>query len=183
MGTGVRLGSVTGFANVGGEEAIAIGGQVAVGRRFGPAAVEAELDALKLAERTYDFRGRRGEMFRLGVTGRLDMIRLGVGPRSLLILFVEGGVGRQRTGWNGGATGVRTDTHAGMGWLLDHRGRRARLLPAVGWHVSWRFTGARSEDATHMTRGLCRGKDCVAPEPAPDYDIGLLVSSGLMVSW
>ena len=79
--------------------------------------------------------------------------------------------------------GRRADPHAGRGWLLDRRGRRSQLLPAVGWHVGWRFTAASSEGAAHMARGLCRGKTCAAPPATGDYDVGLLVSSGIMVSW
>lgn len=183
MGNGVRIGSVVGFTELGGDEVLALGGQIAVGHRIGRATLEAELDILGLSQPIDDYRRRKGEMLRLGVTARLDVARFGVGQRSLWVLFVETGVGRQRSSWNGGELVDRNDTHIGMGWLLDHRSRRARLLPAVGWHVGWRLTAARSDDASHMSRALCRGKDCAAPSPTGDYDTGLLVSSGLMVSW
>lgn len=183
MGNGVRIGTVVGFTELGGTEVLALGGQIAIGHRIGRVTIEAELDVLGLSEPANNYEGREGDMVRLGVTGRLDIARFGVGPRSLWVLFVEAGIGRQRSSWRGGELADRNDTHVGMGWLLDHRGRRARLLPAVGWHVGWRLIAARTGDAAHMSRALCRGKDCAAPTPTGDYDTGLLVSSGLMVSW
>jgi hypothetical protein len=185
MGNGLRVGSVVGFTEIGGEEALALGGQIAAGHRFGRFTLEAELDGLELSEHVdyRNYESRRGSLYRVGVTARVDVTRFEVGPRSLLVLFVETGTGRQRSRWDGGETGTRTDTHVGMGWVLDHRSRRQHLLPAVGWHVGWRLIGARTADAAHMSRSLCRGKDCTTPDDAPTYDTGLLVTSGLIVSW
>jgi hypothetical protein len=187
MGTGVRFGSVVGFAQIGGEEAMALGAQVAVGHRLGRAMLELELDALELTEVADPHPGaqeqRRGDMQRVGLTARVDVARVPVGPRSLWMFFVETGAGHQRSAWDGGEHEGRPDTHIGMGWLLDHRGRRQQLLPAVGWHVGWRLTAARSDEAAHMRRALCRGKDCVAPPMQHDLDTGLLVSSSLQISW
>lgn len=185
MGNGLRFGTVVGFTELGGEDVIALGGQLAVGHRFGPFTLEAELDVLGLSEPVHDYQRREGDMLRLGVTGRLDFARFRVGPRSLWVMFVESGVGRQRSEWHGGPFADRNDTHIGMGWLLDHRSKRgSHSLPAIGWHVGWRLTAARTGDAAHMTtQALCRAKDCVAPAPDGDYDTGLLVSSGLMISW
>ena len=183
MGNGLRFGTVVGFTELGGDEVLALGAQVAVGHRIGRATLEAELDVLGLSEPINDYQRREGEMLRLGITARLDVARFGVGERSLWVLFVETGVGRQRSEWYRGEIADRTDTHVGMGWLLDHRGQRMRLLPAVGWHVGWRLIAARTDDAAQMSRALCSGKDCAAPSSNDDYDTGLLVSSGLQISW
>ena len=204
--TGVRGGSIVGYSAFNGDDFLTLGAAIAVGRRFGRITIEAEYDYLTLQSG-----GNQsvvlGRAHRIGLNGRLDVIRVGqrwVGKNTRLVLWGELGVGRQRTDWAPGAidpttSGVdreafdrrigaldaapaRPDVAVGFGWLFDHVFAEPRGFPArVGWHFGWRITGAEPIAAL-VPLLACGGPTC-APHDSPGSDLSLLVSSSLLFTW
>lgn len=184
-----RAGTAVGFSQLGDATVSTLGGQVALGYRLGPFALEAEYEYLTMLEYLEDegTNDYRGDLDRLGVSGRLFVARLARtgDPDSVLRLFVEGGVGLQRGRWATGDRFERNDASAGGGWLLDHRmsSRRGGLpFRSIGWHFGWRLSGSRTDGDSLVLLTSC--KKCRPPMPAEaDIDLGLLVTCALSASW
>jgi hypothetical protein len=191
-GPTARLGTAVGFAEVGDETVTTLGGEVGLGYRFGPVALEAQLDHASMLDPGSVGEGDRvrGDLGRWGVNGRVFAPAMSWpgtrDPDSVLRLFGEIGAGRQRGEWSTGETFHRTDVSIGGGWLLDHsmEPRRALPLRSVGWLMGWQLQAARADrepgdDAVYRT--TC--KDCGPPMPDRDTDVALVVTCSLSASW
>lgn len=189
-GTTLRGGTAVGFATFGDERMTALGGQIALGHKFGPLAVEAEYEHLELMEYRDGRNHDRGAMGRLGLNGRLYWGRIGesLEPRTLLLLFAEAGVGRQSGRFASGDEFTRHDLGLGGGWVLDHRADpydRSIPFDYVGWHFGWRVMTSRQANHGPAFFAACRAGegDCPDMELGPGYDVGLVVASSLTFSW
>jgi len=188
----VRFGTAVGFSEIGQRSVSTLGGQIAIGYRLGPFVLDAEYDRLAMLQYIEDLGGNatRGELYRLGVTGRLFVLRIGGrgrDPSSLLRIYAEGGVGRQSARWSTGEDFDRNDISTGAGWLLDHRLRpRPAGLPfhSIGWQFGWRLSAARADGEDVVLLQSCTAKGCKAPPmPGPDTDLALLVTCSMTASW
>ena len=190
-GAVARVGSAVGWSEVGEDSVSTLGAEIAVGFQLGRLILEAEYDALTMLQYAEADGGNRerGTLGRAGLTARLPFAQLAWpgsdDPSSVLRLFVDAGVGRQRGAWSGGQRFDRTDLVVGAGWLLDHRmrPRRAGLaFQTVGWHFGWQLVAARTDRADQVVfKPACKG--CQPPMPGPSLDLGLIVSCALAVSW
>ena len=191
-GTNLRLGTVAGVTAMGGEEVTSIGVQLGLGYKLGPISLEAQWDGIDLLVKNEGL--ERGSLSRIGVNGRLFLPRVGkrFEPTTVLLFFVEGGVGRER-GALDERRFTRLDSSVGGGFILDHRVKDANssLFNYVGWHFGWAFRG--SERGTHLgpsalaackkESGTCKPPAPIDDDDDPTYDIGLLVSSSITFSW
>jgi hypothetical protein len=168
-------------------DVLALGLTAAVGQRWNRFAVEAEYAYLDFqvlgADNTH-----LGTGHRLGVMGRLDVIRLGphvVGPNSLLSLYVEGGAATawnywSRPEWNQPSRVVPDDTkrvegQVGFGVMLDHRLQEPIGFPRrVGWFLGWRVAMSPHQA---MTGSICRGVEC---RPVPMMEDNQLVDRSML---
>ncbi len=195
-GSTVRAGTAVGFIYGERLDVLALGGSVAAGHRWGRLAIEAEYTYL-----SFQVKGPSslalGDGQRLGVLGRLDVIRLGpriVGGNSLLSIYVEGGAG---VAWNDWympahdeasrlvpADTKRVEGQAGFGIEIDHRLQEPIGFPhRVGWFLGWRVALAPHETEA---AAVCRGVSC-RPAPAMPNDRftdrSMLFQSSLAVTW
>lgn len=169
-GSTARVGTAVGFLFHEPVEVTAVGLDSAIGYRFGRFAFEAEYKYLAFQVRGPDSTSLgRGQ--RLGVIGRIDVIRLGpriVGENSLLSIYVEGGVGTAWNHWYKPAfyehsrlvpdDTQRVEGQAGFGIALDHRLQEPIGFPhRVGWFLGWRMTMSPHQP---MTGSICRGVTC-----------------------
>jgi hypothetical protein len=189
----VRLGSAVGFSEIGERSVSTLGGQVALGYRIGPFVLDAEYERLAMLTYLEDqyHNANRGQLHRMGVSGRVFFMRIGGrvrDPSSSLRLYLEGGAGRQSGRWSTGEDFDRNDVSVGAGWLLDFKDTPPRIgLPfhSFGWHFGWRVTAARADGEDVLFLESCpRGKGCKAPPmPGPDTDLGLVVVCAMMAAW
>jgi len=195
-GTTARLGTAVGFIYGERLDVLALGGTVAVGHRWGRLAIEAEYAYLGLQPKGPSGVAL-GDGQRLGVVGRLDVIRLGpriVGGNSLLSLYVEGGAAVAWNDWYRPAydearrvvpeDSKRVEGQVGFGVELDHRLQEPIGFPhRVGWFLGWRL--AMAPHATEVA-SICRGESC-RPAPAMPHDRftdrSMLFQSSLAVTW
>ncbi|HWM87989.1 MAG TPA: hypothetical protein VNO33_19175 [Kofleriaceae bacterium] len=191
-GAVARAGTAVGFSEIGHRSVSTLGGQIAIGYRLGPFVLDAEYESLAMLKYVEDAgeNDDRGDLYRVGVTGRMFVLRVGrhrPDPSSLLRLYVEAGMGRQSARWSTGEDFDRSDVSAGAGWLLDHRMRwRERGLPfsSIGWQFGWRLSAARADGEDVVLRGTCKGKGCRPPPmPGPETDLGLLVTCSMTLGW
>jgi hypothetical protein len=179
FGSTVRAGTSVGFVYGAPAEVIALGGNIAVGQRFGRLGIEAEytylgflqhgqiMSNIGLTEGSYGV----GHGSRLAAIARLDVIRFGPTVdkrRSLITFYVEGGAAVAWNHWSGPSSGQigriipddtkRTEAQAGAGLMIfPHR---------VAWLLGWRFAMSPHEP---MTGSICRGVSC-KPTTMPDTD-------------
>jgi hypothetical protein len=169
-GSSVRLGTAIGYIYGGPTDVLAIGGTVAAGQRFGRLAFEAEYSYLSFQSHAVymgpigyeDGDIGVGHGHRVAVMARYDAVRFGPRidrRRSLITLYVEGGVG---SAWNSWTQPTRTDA----GRLVPDDTKRTEgqggfglmIFPhRVAWLLGWRFAFAPHEP---MTGSLCRGVSC-----------------------
>jgi hypothetical protein len=169
-GSSVRAGTAIGFMYGAPTDVIAFGGTVAVGQRFGRLVVEGEYSYLTFqAHQTMiDSIGASdghigiGNGHRLDAIARFDALRFGPTidkRRSLITLYVEGGIGSAWNHWTRPTASQadrivpndtkRTEAQAGFGLMIfPHR---------VAWLLGWRFAFAPHEP---MAGTLCRGVSC-----------------------
>ena len=188
-GAVARAGTAVGFSEIGDRTISTLGGQIAIGYRLGPVQLDVEYEDLAMLQ-ILDDRSRnlnRGALFRVGVTGRVFILRLGSrrpDPRSAFRLYLEGGAGRQRGKWSTGEEFDRTDASAGGGWLLEHRLAPGGTFRTIGWQFGWRASGARPDGENVFLRQTpCKGKACPPPMPGPDVDLSLLVTCSIAATW
>lgn len=198
-GTTARLGTAVGFIYGERLDVFALGGTVAGGHRWGRLTIEAEYAYLG-----FQVRGPSsialGDGQRLGVLGRLDVIRLGpriVGGNSLLSIYVEGGAAVAWNDWYfpahdepGRLVPVdtkRVEGQAGFGIHIDHRLQEPIGFPhRVGWFLGWRL-GLSPHDADPAS--ICRGGGGVSCRAAPMMeherftDRSMLFQSSLSMTW
>lgn len=198
-GNTARLGTAVGHVYGDGAEATALGATVAGGRRWNRFALEAEYSYLWLSERgPSDI--SVGDVQRLGVIGRFEVIRLGssiVGGNSMLAVYVEGGAGVAWNDWYRPASDElgqrfvpddtkRVEGQVGFGIMLDHRLQEPIGFPhRIGWFLGWRMTMTPHED-TPMS--VCRGVSCRRLETPPTetdryVDRSMVFQSSLSVTW
>ena len=187
-GPAMRFGSAVGYTMFAGHRVDSLGGYVSAAWQVGRFAVEADYGYFRMHEQVHnrEFSGNVeiGRFHRASVSGRLDVLRLGrdfVGENTKLIFWLEGGVGRQAGYFNTGESFQRNDVTGGFGWLLDHRLKKPLGFPSrVGWHFGWRLvrTGVPTLSGKSI---VCKAPVCSYDER--DNDIGLLVSSGMHLSW
>jgi hypothetical protein len=195
-GATARLGTAVGFIYGERLDVLALGGTVAVGHRWGRVTLEAEYAYLG-----FQVKGPSslalGHGQRLGVLGRLDVIRLGpriVGGNSLLSIYVEGGAGVAWNDWYMPAydeasrvvplDSKRVEGQAGFGIEIDHRLQEPIGFPhRVGWFLGWRLALAPHEAEA---ASICRGVSC-RPAPMMPHDRfidrSMLFQSSLAVTW
>ncbi|HWO21708.1 MAG TPA: hypothetical protein VNO30_23220 [Kofleriaceae bacterium] len=195
-GTTVRAGTAVGFIYGERIDVTALGGTVAVGHRWGRLALEAEYAYLG-----FQVKGPSslalGDGQRLGVLGRLDVIRFGpqiVGGNSLLSIYVEGGAGVAWNTWYMPAydeaarivpgDSKRVEGQAGFGIQIDHRLQEPIGFPhRVGWFLGWRVALSPHETEPAV---VCRGVSCTAAPSMPHdrfTDRSMLFQSSLAVTW
>lgn len=188
-GPALRLGTHVGYTAFGSERVDSLGGYVNAAWQVSRFALEAEFGYFRMHERvdtdTYSGNQEIGRFHRVGLSGRFDIAELGgawVGDATKLVLWLEGGIGRQAGFFHTGETFSRTDMTGGFGWLLDHRLKKPLGFPSrVGWHFGWRLT--RTGIPTLSSRNVvCKAPVCRYRSEQED-DIGLLVSSGIHFSW
>jgi hypothetical protein len=169
-GSEARVGSVVGFLYHEPVDVYALGGNAAMGYRFGRLTVEAEYTYLSFQVNGPDDT-TLGSGHRLAALARLDVLRLGsriVGENSLLSLYIEGGVGTawnhwSRPAWDEQSRLVPTDTRrpegqVGFGIALDHRLQEPIGFPhRVGWFLGWRVAMTPHQP---MSASVCRGVSC-----------------------
>ncbi len=197
-GSTARLGTAVGVIAGDSVEATALGVTVGGGKRWNRFALEAEYSYLELSERgPSDL--TIGDAQRLGVLGRVELIRLGseiVGGNSMLAVYVEGGAGVAWNDWYRPASTElgqrfvpddtkRVEGQFGFGVMLDHRLQEPIGFPhRIGWFLGWRMTMTPTTD-TPMS--VCRGVSCrrVEMEPENDryVDRSMLFQSSLSVTW
>jgi hypothetical protein len=181
----LHAGSIAGFAQLRGEEVVAIGARAGAAIHIGPAAIGADWDYMAVGNVQ-----PRGRLHRIGVNGRIDFARLDRhfgGPNTSLALWVDGGVGRQKGTWYDGVSVDRADFSAGAGWTLVHRvnlSTRPRRLETVGWRFGWRFMAAPRWAASNGIASCRRMSPC-PPGPGEEvpYDLGMVVNSSLDFAW
>jgi hypothetical protein len=181
----LHAGSVAGFAQLRGEEVVAIGGRVGAAFHLGPVAIGADWDYMGVGNTQ-----PRGHLHRIGFNTRVDFARLDKhfgGENTSLALWVDGGAGRQRGLWHDGSTVDRGDFSVGAGWTLVHRvnlSTRPRRLETVGWRFGWRFMAAPRWAASNGIASCRRQAPC-PPGPMEDvpYDLGMVVNSSLDFAW
>lgn len=196
-GNTARLGTVVGFIYGERVDVTAVGLSTAVGQRWGRLAVDAEYAYLQFQERGPSAL-RLGAGHRLGVLGRLDVLRVGpqiVGGNSLLSVYIEGGAGIAWNGWYRPdydqasrvvpADSKRPEALAGFGIEIDHRLQEPIGFPhRIGWFLGWRmaFSPHDTEAAS-----ICRGGASCRPAPmmpeASYTDRSMLFQSSLSVTW
>ncbi len=192
-GSEARIGSAVGYLSHEAVETTAVGGQVAIGYRFGRLTLESEYTYLGFQVRGPDST-RLGAGQRLAALARFDVIRLGpriVGQNSLLSIYVEGGGGPAwntwwRPGFNEASRVVPTDTkriegQVGFGISIDHRLQEPIGFPhRVGWFLGWRV--AMSPHQPKLAE-VCRGVSCKPVEMMDDsgrfVDRSMLFQSSL----
>jgi hypothetical protein len=192
----VRLGTAVGFSEIGERSVSTLGGQVALGYRIGPVILDAEYERLAMLTYLEDeyHNANRGRLHRIGVSGRIFLLRIGGrvrDPSSSLRLYLEGGAGRQSGRWSTGEDFDRNDVSVGAGWLLDFKDAPPRIgLPfhSFGWHFGWRVTAARADGEDVVFLESCPGgkggKGCDAPPmPGHDTDLGLIVVCAMTAAW
>jgi hypothetical protein len=195
-GSTARLGTVAGFIYGERLDVFAVGAAVAGGHRWGRFALEAEYAYLG-----FQVKGASslalGYGQRLGVIGRLDVIRLGpqiVGGNSLLSIYVEGGAAVAWNEWFEPAFDEpsrvvpldtrRVEAQAGFGAQIDHRLQEPIGFPRrIGWFLGWRLALAPHEAEA---ASICRGVSC-RPAPMMPHDRftdrSMLFQSSLSVTW
>jgi hypothetical protein len=125
-----------------------------------------------------------GTLQRLGLAARYNLLTLGTNghgdggfAHEAFEMFVEGGAGVQRIGWDGGGEYTRMDLELGGGVRLY--GLRISEHRTVGLLV-------RVADFLSLRPGAGGPPTCVAPctgETSPNvWDRGILVSIGLVIS-
>ena len=195
-GTTARLGTSVGFLYGERVDALALGGTVALGIRRGRFALETEYGYFTLSEKGPS-NVELGTAQRLGVIGRVEVIRLGsniVGGNSMLAVYVEAGADVAWNVWRRPAAGEssrvvpedtkRVEGQGGFGFLLDHRLQEPIGFPhRIGWFLGWRVAMAPhdSEPAS-----LCRGVTCSPAPMMPSerfIDRSMLFQSSLTVTW
>lgn len=183
-GLTVRGGSAVGFSEFGGSRLSLLGVRLGVAQRLGPVTFEAGYDLLSMSDAGPLENTTRGTFQRLGVTARLRVVNHQVGRSSFVRLWVEGGAGRQRARWYHGEEAARLDAMFGVGCTIDHdlRGPHRGLPRTLGWNFGWRFMSAGGDSGQIIAAASCRRSRCT-PEPAPGYDLAVLLGSELIMSW
>lgn len=182
VGSTARIGTAVGFLYHEAVDVTAVGGDTAIGYRFGRFAIEAEYAYLGFQAYGPDSTPL-GNGQRLAALARLDVIRLGpriVGANSMIAFYVEGGAGTAWNHWYKPAyreasrlvpdDTKRVEGQVGFGMYIDHRLQEPIGFPhRVAWFLGWRMTMSPHEQ---MQASLCRGSSgvsCMAV-PMPDED-------------
>lgn len=196
-GNTVRLGTAVGFLRNEPVDTSALGLSTAFGHRFGRLAIESELDLLALQARSTGF--RVGDAERLGVLGRVELVRLDsnyVGENSLLALYVELGAAVAWNHWDAAALdqlmrAVPPDTkriegQGGFGLDFDHRLEKPTGFPhRIGWFLGWRVAmSPRDRDSSTVCRGEISCRVALPAGPDDRYvQRSLLFQSSLSATW
>jgi hypothetical protein len=195
-GVTMRGGTEVGYVYGKRLEVLALGGTVAVGHRWDRFTIEAGYTYLGFSE-LGPSSTQLGHAHRLGVTARVEPLRLGsstVGENSMLAVYIEAGVARQKETWYRPAFdqpsrvvpdgGSHSEGSVGFGLLLDHRLERPSKLSRVGWMLGWRMVAAPNAPEDYV---LCRGTSCArTTDPMPmkrSYETALLFTSSLELTW
>ncbi len=184
----LQAGTLAGFAQLRGHEAVAIGGRVGAAIHLGPTAIGAEWDYLQIGS-SLSTGEDRGGIHRIGVNGRLDFARIDRGfggENTSLALWLDGGVGHQRGYWHDGSGIDRSDFAVGAGWTLVHRvnlSTRPRALETIGWRFGWRFIASPRWAASNGLASCRRQAGCPPPDPEVPYDMGMVVNSSFDFTW
>jgi hypothetical protein len=191
-GSSLRLGTAIGAIYGGATDVLAVGGTAAAGQRFGRLALEVEYTYLSFQSRAVymgsigyeDGDTTVGHGHRLALMARFDALRFGPrvdSRRSLITLYVEGGVGSAWNSWTHSTSTQagqlvpddtkRTEGQGGFGIMIfPHR---------VAWLLGWRFAFAPHEPETGS---LCRGVSCRSVTMSSDdsyIDRSMLFQSSL----
>jgi hypothetical protein len=191
-GSEARIGSAVGFLYHEPVDVYAVGGNAAIGYRFGRFTVEAEYAYLAFQPPGPDDTPL-GAGQRLSVIGRFDVLRLGsriVGQNSLFSVYVEGGAGTAWNHWYKPAYAEasrlvpddtrRPEGQIGFGVSIDHRLQEPIGFPhRVGWFLGWRMAMSPHQP---MEAAVCRGVSCRPVEMMDDdryVDRSMLFQSSL----
>jgi hypothetical protein len=186
-GSEARVGSAVGFLYHEPVDVFAVGGNAAMGYRFGRLTVEAEYTYLAFQVAGPDDTSL-GAGQRLSVIGRFDVLRLGsriVGQNSLFSIYVEGGAGTAWNHWYKPAYDEasrlvpgdtrRPEGQIGFGVSIDHRLQEPIGFPhRVGWFLGWRMSMSPHQP---MVGSVCRGTAC---KPVEMMDEDRLVDRSML---
>lgn len=196
-GPNLRVGSAVGWMVHEDKTYTALGGAVAIGPRVGRFALEAGYVYAELSEPGPSTLAL-GNVHRLSINGRADLIRLGsrsLGPNSMLAIYGEAGVARQLHHWYKPSSNAarrilpvdagRSIAVFGFGLNLDHRLEQPLGFPSrIGWQLGWQLTASDRQEPGSTVE--CRGPECVAGPlvpRAPGRDTSLLVTSTIAFTW
>jgi len=198
-GPTARVGSSVGYVYNNPLDVLALGGQVSAGYRFDRFIGEVEYAYYRFQSHGA-FPLEVGHAHRLGVLGRLDVLRSApgsLGKNSRLAAYAELGAARQANRWDRPRdwepardvpqNTTHTEGTVGFGVRIDHGTRYPIGFPSrIGWLIGWRMVAA-PHDPVPMS--LCRGDvDCVqkpmmeAPT-ATEYGTALLFQTSLEATW
>ncbi len=189
-GATARIGTSVGFVYGAPTQVLALGGNVALGQRFGRIGLEAEYTFLDLESREDVISALGvtnqdvsiGQGHRLAVMARFDLLRFGPHvsrERSLVTVYVEGGAGVAWNHWlrpsyNEMPRVVPNDTkreegQGGFGLMIfPHR---------VAWLIGWRFALSPHEP---MSGAVCRSDTPSSCSATPMMDSGSLVDRSML---
>lgn len=198
-GPTARVGSSVGYVYNNPLDVLALGGQVSAGYRFDRFVGEVEYAYYRFQSHGA-FPIDLGHAHRLGVLGRLDVLRSApgsLGKNSRLAAYAELGAARQANLWDRPrpwepardvpANTTHTEGTVGLGVRIDHGTRYPVGFPSrIGWLIGWRMVTA-PHDPVPMS--LCRGevscvqKPTMTPTPTTEYGTALLFQTSLEATW
>ncbi len=195
-GANLRMGSAVGRLFHDTRRYTALGVTVAGGPRMGRMTLEGHYTYLDLTAPGPSSQ-RFGSAHRLGVMGRVDVVRLGsrvVGANSLLALYAEAGLAHQFHQWlRPGAyerprevavNASRPGAIVGFGFNLDFRLEQPLGFPnRIGWQLGWQLTASDVHEPDPTL--VCRGVSCLMSTTtrAPTRDTSMLLTSTVAFTW
>lgn len=154
----LRLGLLTGRADVGDVTGPSGGVHASLGYRLGVITVMGEYDYLHVGDASTDRLSRDGNTSRGGATVRYELADVAKADSPLGLQFwVEGGVGIEHLSWQRGGVLDRPDLALGVGFELDGRGWKQPRPRHFGAYFAFRALLARAPemDAPAMCEGPC----------------------------
>lgn len=176
----LRLGLLTGGADLGDVTGPSSGVHATAGYRHGLVTVMAEYSYLHVGDAESDRLSRDGNMTRGGAVVRYQLADVAKLASPIGMQFwVEGGVGFEHVTWQRGGVLERPDLALGFGFELDGRGwrRSSTSRPRhFGGFVGFRALMARAPDGDDPV--MCEGP-CTTATPPSRNDVSFFFHFGL----
>jgi hypothetical protein len=176
----LRLGLLTGGADVGDVTGPSSGVHASAGYRLGGVTVMGEYGYLHVGDAASDLQSRDGNMTRGGATVRVQVADVAKPDAPIgLEFWAEAGVGVEHLAWQKGGVLDRPDLALGFGFEIDGRGWRkgpAGKQRHFGAYVAFRALLARAPDGD--ADPTCEGPCTMATAPSRN-DVSLYFHFGL----